>query len=208
VIVYVDGYNVYHGLCDKQWRRYLWLDYRRLFERELRSEQTLVAVNYFTALGRKQSPESTERQQQYLAALEAHGGVNVIPAGKFKMRPWRCEACGHTRQRPQEKMTDVAIAVQLTADAHADAFDTAWLMCADADLIPAVRYVAATFPDKVLVVLPPRGRRSDDLIAAVGRKRDIGRSRHAQAQLPDVVLAADGKLLRRPAEWGPATIST
>jgi len=25
-IVCIDGFNLYFGLCDKGWRRYLWLD--------------------------------------------------------------------------------------------------------------------------------------------------------------------------------------
>ena len=103
--------------------------------------------------------------------------------------------------RPQEKMTDVAIAVQLVADAYADIFDTAWLMSADADLVPAVEFIADSFPNKLLVALPPRGRRSDHLIDAIGRKRDISRARHSQAQLPEEVIGDNGVVLRRPSEW-------
>ena len=44
VLVYVDGFNLYHGLRDKGWRRYYWLDARRLAERLLLADQTLVAV--------------------------------------------------------------------------------------------------------------------------------------------------------------------
>ena len=28
VNVYIDGYNLYYGLKSKEWRRYLWLDFR------------------------------------------------------------------------------------------------------------------------------------------------------------------------------------
>lgn len=200
VAVYVDGYNLYYGLNAKGWKRFLWLDLRQLFENEMGPGQVLTGVNYFTSLGRRQSAESTKRHKLYLAAIDATGGV-AITLGKFETRPWRCGSCGTTHKRPQEKMTDVAFAVQLVADAHADAFDTAWLMCADADLIPAVTYMRSAFPEKVLVALPPRGRRSDELINEVGRKRDISRARHARAQLPDEVIDATGAVLRRPTEW-------
>ena len=47
--VYVDGLNLYHGLKSRGWRRYYWLNLRRLAERLLRPGQSLVAVKYFTA---------------------------------------------------------------------------------------------------------------------------------------------------------------
>lgn len=201
VAVYVDGYNVYYGLQHKGWRHLLWLDFRKLFEREMKSSQDLVAVNYFTALGRRQSEGSTERQRIYLAALEASGGVDVHIAGRFETRPWRCAKCRHSHKRPQEKMTDVAIAVRLVADAHTDIFDTVWLMSADADLVPAVEYITTAFPEKMIVSLPPRGRRSDHLIQASHAKRDISKSRHLNAQLPDEIEVDGGDILRRPIDW-------
>lgn len=202
VAVYVDGYNVYYGLeKGKGWRHLLWLDFRSLFEREMRPNQELVAVNYFTALGRRQSDASTKRQNIYLAALEASGGVDVHRSGRFENRRWKCSECGHSHKRPQEKMTDVALAVRLVADAHAGVFDTAWLMSADADFVPAVEYLSTTFPEKTIVTLPPRGRRSNHLIRASHAKRDISKARHSKAQLPDEVVAGDGTVLRRPEEW-------
>lgn len=200
-MVYVDGYNVYHGLRHKDWKRYLWLDYRRLFELELGPNQRLAGVKYFTATNRQQSHGSTARQQLYLRALEISGGVDIRPVGRFKTRPWKCKKCGKKHPRPQEKRTDVAIAVEIVHDAHSDAFDTAWLMCADADLVPAVEHVKKVAPDKVVVVLPPRGRRSDDLIKSAHAKRDIRRSRFSAAQFPDTVDDPDGGTLERPPEW-------
>ena len=41
--------NLYHGLKSKGWRRYYWLDLRRLVENLLRPGQRLVMVRYFTA---------------------------------------------------------------------------------------------------------------------------------------------------------------
>ena len=49
VAVYVDGFNLYYGLRSKGWRRYYWLDLRRLSEQFLRPGQRLVMVRYFTA---------------------------------------------------------------------------------------------------------------------------------------------------------------
>jgi hypothetical protein len=61
VAVYVDGRNLYYGLKSRGWRRYYWLDLRRLAENLLRPSQRLTAVRYFTARFEPQAddPNST-----------------------------------------------------------------------------------------------------------------------------------------------------
>ena len=82
-----------------------------------------------------------------------------------------------------------------------------YLGSVDGDPVPAVHYLRETFPEKVLVGVPPRGRRSDELLDAIGRKRELSRSRYAAAQLPDRVTSGDGTEFVRPEEWsnGDAT---
>ena len=41
VTVYIDGFNLYYGLREKGWRRYYWLNLRRLSENILDPHQTL-----------------------------------------------------------------------------------------------------------------------------------------------------------------------
>src|SRR3989304_4835741 len=74
VIVYIDGFNLYFGICDKGWRRYLWLDLPALATRLLTPGQQLVATKYFTARVRA-DPGKIRRQSTYLQALEARGGL-------------------------------------------------------------------------------------------------------------------------------------
>ena len=200
VIVYIDGYNVYHGLNSKGWRRLLWLDFSQLFAREMKPSQRLVAVKYFTATNRKQSKGATARQENYLRVLEA-AGVDVRSEGGFRRRSWKCSLCEEWTERPQEKRTDVSIAIEMVHDAHHDHCDTFWLMCADEDLIPAVSYVKQHHSDKVVVIVSPRGRRSLELILSADAKRDVSRARLAAAQFPEDVTVASGEQLRRPPEW-------
>ena len=72
VIVYIDGFNLYYGLRSRGWRRYLWLDLRRLSENLLRPAQQLEAVRYFTAQISAEShdPDRPRRQGLYLEALQ------------------------------------------------------------------------------------------------------------------------------------------
>ena len=65
VICYIDGFNLYHGLRSKGWRKYYWLDLWALAERFLKRGQTLVEVVYCTTLikddppGQQRPPFST-----------------------------------------------------------------------------------------------------------------------------------------------------
>lgn len=201
VIAYVDGYNLYHGLRDKGWQRFYWLDIHALLSSEIRDGQELTAVRYFTASGRRQSDGAHLRQKTYLQALRSLGTIDVRQIGKFEKRPWRCAKCGANLKRDQEKQTDVAMATAIIADAHADDYDCAWVMTADSDLVPAIEHVRTQFPEKVVIIVSPRGRRSDELIGAATGKRDISQSRFGRAQLPDEIVLSSGKTLKRPAEW-------
>ena len=48
LIVYVDGFNLYHGLHETAQCRWLWLDLVAL-AKKLRPRSQLVALRYFTA---------------------------------------------------------------------------------------------------------------------------------------------------------------
>lgn len=70
VIVYIDGFNLYHGLKDKYGRKFLWLDLEALCLRLLQPDQDLVEIKYFTAAVRNHPP-ALRRQQKFWNALEA-----------------------------------------------------------------------------------------------------------------------------------------
>lgn len=192
---YIDGFNVYHGLRHKKFQRFYWLDYRALAESLVRPDQVLVHVKYFTSRVTKPQ-ESRKRQSTYLDALEATGGLEIVE-GVYQHRPMRCPACGHGWKRPTEKMTDVNIATHLATDALRDVIDVAFLVCADADLIPAVR--VAKEEGKSVVVISPRGRTSDELVREANAHLHFNSSTLGRCQLPDVVEAEVP--LHRPPTW-------
>lgn len=98
-------------------------------------DQQLGAVRYFTA--HIPGPDDALRRQvNYLKALEARGGVDIV-LGRMERRPFRCTACGHNWKKPQEKESDVNLAVALLSDAYEGRVDEAWIVCADSDLIPS-----------------------------------------------------------------------
>ncbi len=193
---YIDGFNVYHGLLDKGFHRFYWLNYRALASTFLRSGQVLVHVKYFTSRATK-PPASQKRQSTYLDALQVIGGIEVIE-GVYQQRPVKCPSCSHGWRRPTEKMTDVNIATHLVADAIRDTIDVAVLLCADADLIPAVRLVKGE--GKEVIIVSPRGRTSDELVREGDAHLHISNSKLGRCQLPEVV-SGGAVPLHRPEAW-------
>lgn len=191
VAVYIDGFNLFYGLRSKGWRRYYWLDLRRLAERLLRPDQILVAVRYFTArvLPEADDPGKPLRQKTYLDALATLPGLSTH-FGYFAPR----SSGGF-----EEKMTDVNVAVELLHDAHTDLFDTAILVSGDSDLTSAVKAVQERYGKRVIVAFPP-GRRSSVLRGAAQGHVAIGRQQVRDSQLPDRIETSDA-VLTRPEEW-------
>ena len=202
VIAYIDGFNLYYGLRATGWRRYYWLDLRRLAENLLRPGQTLAAVRYFSARVQQEpaDPDKPSRQQAYLDALETLPDLRVH-YGYFLPKRRSCAACGAQWTTYEEKMTDVNIAVELLGDAQDDAFDTAIIVSADSDLAGPMRKIRQRHPRKTVVIAFPPKRRSFRLMEDAAATFPIGRKTLSDSQFPDSVVKADGHAAIRPASW-------
>jgi len=137
VIVYVDGFNLYFGLRSKGWKRYYWLNIQKIAQNLLKPDQNLIRTKYFTSRVTK-PPDKAARQNTYIEALQTLSELD-IHFGHYLSNSIECKRCGHIFTRPNEKMTDVNIAVELLTDAFQDEFDRAILISADSDLVATVR---------------------------------------------------------------------
>ena len=202
VSVYIDGFNLYYGLRSKGWRRYYWLDLRKLSENLLRRDQRLISVRYFTApvLPRWDNPGQQDRQRTYLQALATLPGL-CIHQGYFLIKGYTCPSCGANQQTFEEKMTDVNIAVELLGDAQDDVFDTAIIISGDSDLSGTVNAVRRRYPNKRVIVAFPPNRVSKQLRQVSNASFTIGRRRFSASLLPEQVQTADGYVITKPAEW-------
>ena len=198
VIVYVDGFNLYHALSDLNDNRLKWLDLWSLSQSLIRDYQTLEAVKYFSAYA-TWMPGRMKRHQIYVAALEAQGVTPVL--GRFKMKFVRCQAnCRQQYVTHEEKETDVNIGVHLMADALRDRFDTALVVSADTDIAAAISHTLIEAPEKKILVAAPPGR--------FGRAREmepafeITKGKIRGNLLPDTVQLSDGKIINKPTQYG------
>lgn len=199
VIAYVDGFNLYFGLKSKSWRRYYWLNIQMLAQNLLKANQRLLLTKYFTA--RVAGPPAKEkRQSTYIEALETLSEFQIF-YGKYQLNPRQCSHCGFQDEVPNEKMTDVNIAVEILKDAYQDEFDVALLISADSDLVPPVKTVRELFPNKRVVVASPPGRYSIGLVKSANKSFVISRRNTAKSLLPEEIEKADGYILRCPPLW-------
>ena len=199
VITYVDGFNLYFGLKSKKWQRYYWLNLSLLAINLMKPYQKHVSVKYFTSRI-VQPPPKHQRQLAYLEALETLPDLSFF-YGKYQHNPHSCPNCGYIETIPNEKMTDVNIAVELLADAYQDKYDTALLISADSDLTAPIEKVRQLFPQKKVVCAFPPDRSSKQLKQVSSAYFTIGRMVLATSQFADQVFSKSGYPLPRPATW-------
>ncbi len=199
VIAYVDGYNLYHGLRAKGWKRFYWLNIPALAQLLLKPDQQLIATKYFTTVV-KRPDDKRRRQSVYLEALQTLPDFRIF-FGQFLEDTVVCRNCGHTYITHHEKMTDVNIAVEMLADVYQDSFDLALLVSADSDLVGPVKTVRRLFPAKRVIVAFPPDRFSYALKQAANAALHIGHNELSKSLFPDTITKATGVILRRPVEW-------
>ena len=202
VAVYVDGLNLYYGLKSRGWRRYYWLDLRRMAEGLLLPDQRLAMVRYFTARFQPSAfdPYRHIRQDTYLKALETLPNL-TIQYGHHLPKTGNCLRCGASWTTFEEKMTDVNIAVAMLRDAQYNVFDTAIVISADSDLTAPIDTILQGYPGKRVVVAFPPYRHSKDLEDHATAFVKLGRRTIARSQFPAQVNDANGYPLHRPARW-------
>jgi len=155
-------------------------------------------VYYFTAFA-SWSPEKVSRHQAYINALE---DMNVkVVLGEFKRKTKRCNNCKLNFVTYEEKQTDVNIAVTLFRLAVEDKYDKVIIISGDTDILPAIRLVQSTFPEKKVGVIVPIGRESNSLRATADFRYKMRESHLEQAQFADRHVLKNGKAITRPQGW-------
>lgn len=130
--------------------------------------------------------------------------VEVV-LGKFKRRHRKCKVCGQIYKSHEEKQTDVNIAIRLFRGAMDNVFDTAMIVTADGDLIPAIEAVKKSFPSKKIGLIVPIGRWdiTDELRNICDFSREMKPKDLRDSQFPDTIVVdpTKGTILHRPPNW-------
>lgn len=203
-IVYVDGFNFYYGAV--RGTPHKWLDMEKCFLR-LRPDDDIRRIWYFTAMveGSKGS-----RQKTYLRALATTPLIQIM-LGKFKIKQVKCGVIGCTYPGsrifdiPEEKRTDVNIALQMLDDANHDRADQFIIVSGDSDLVPALEMVKSQWPMKRLVVYVPsrhplRGA-AVELRNAADKHKTFPQALLKVSQFPAELSDGRGGMIYKPVEW-------
>ena len=198
VIVYIDGFNLYHAIDDLGQSHLKWLNLRALAESLLRTGEQVKLVRYFSAFA-TWKPDAYARHRDYVAALKAHGIETNMASFKKKSRG--CFNCGAKWLAHEEKETDVNIAVQMVADALTGEADRFILISADTDLAPPIRTIAQLAPQcEVFVATPPKRFNN---CKALKPALELTPGRLAKCLLPEQVQISATRTVLRPQSYAP-----
>lgn len=201
VLFLIDGFNVYHApQKQKKYHRYKWLDYLALSKCFVTRKDTITDVILFTAY----HPSDRGKKQLHMALVRALKSKKIkIVFGKFKLRDRFCPLCKRHFRIPEEKHTDVNIAVHLFQAAINDSCDTIMLVSGDSDLVPAVRAVKVSFPNKRIGLIVPIGRSSKELQGYCDFRMKMKEKHLESSQFPGTVVldTATQTTVTRPTSW-------
>lgn len=206
-MIYVDGFNLYFGILQGT-PDLKWLNLESFMD-FLRPDEEVVGVRYFTALvdPQKHLSVSRDRQKRYLLALESCSRIKVV-RGNYQMREVSCRArCRDRYEVPEEKKTDVGIAVHMISDAIDGLMDRIVLVSGDSDLEPAVEWIRKRHPGiKITVYIPqdpgdPKQRRNDTYRSMGVDAKPLPTTDIHRLQFPHKVDLGSGRSVERPNEW-------
>lgn len=205
VIFYFDGFNFYNGLKEKssqvpQWKNYYWIDFMKLCN-QFMPDSEVVAVKYFTA-----PPSDNGQRSRQSALFSANKLLNpgkFLPInGNYQSKTIECKKCKKTFEHPEEKRTDVNIAVSMLLDCFQDEVDTLVLVSADSDQVPTIKAIKTNFPQKNIKVYFPPNRSSAELLRELQHVifLENNEDKFKAAVMPGSV-ELDNKKYTRPPQW-------
>jgi uncharacterized LabA/DUF88 family protein len=200
--VFIDGYNLYHGIVDANLRPWLWVDLCKLAYEVTPKSVRIDQVNYYTAHSKKQEGNSRTNQRLFISAQNIcnPSGFRLVP-GFMQGEKRRCGAdCRKHYDCWAEKRTDVNLALDMAFGAAAGDFQLAVLISGDADQVETVKRTKAAGAN-VLAVFPPE--RHSNHLKDVADKSFVMKVEHLRAaQMDDALTKPDGSKVERPTAWG------
>ena len=205
----IDGFNLYHSLCDAErdigdGSSTKWLDINSLCSSYIHlfgKTAVLSEIHYFSALAKHldaSKPEVTKRHGDFIKCLDATGVLTQL--NRFKKKTLRCHSCKQKFNKYEEKETDVAIAVKLLELFVEDTCDIVSLVTGDTDLAPAVRTANRLFPNKKIIFAFPY-RRKNQQLAKLAPSFEIKKQQYVKYQFADPYILPDGSLVQKPSKW-------
>lgn len=223
-IVYVDGFNFYHGRVKGT--DFKWLDLWKLFNDHLlpasNQDFNLLSIKYFTAEIKanfaSKGAAAHSAQQSYHRALEHIYGDRIeIIKGFYSSRidsvmahvegqnPSKHNRCKVWKL--EEKQTDVRMALHAYHDALTGNCDQVVICSNDSDMVPPIEMIKTHSSQTRVGVIIPRKQNSARVISSISEMADwkleyVSDAAMEASLLPDSISTGK-KPIRRPAHWFP-----
>jgi uncharacterized LabA/DUF88 family protein len=194
----VDGFNLYYSLNVPHLNKYKWLDIKALCRSFLRHDEVISSVKYFTAYNFSKV-EKQQRHFYYNQALKSTG-IEII-LGRYKIKSRYCSICGTDTPQPEEKETDVNLALHLLVGAMTKSCDKSIIITGDSDFVPAIKMVKKHFPSHRVGVIIPIGRFAVELENVPHFSDRLTVERLRNAQFSDNLKISEFVVLTRPPSW-------
>jgi uncharacterized LabA/DUF88 family protein len=198
-------FNLYHALdrTDSRsdphaFRRYKWLNLWKFSSLFVGPRDSLERVLLFTAFV-TWDPQKVARHMLLIRANE-NAGVSVV-YGEFKRKDKKCRLCHKLFQTFEEKQTDVNIALELFRLAYLGQYDRAVIISGDTDLIPAIKAVRSTFPQKQIGVMIPIGKSSEDILKQADFRFKMKESHLISSRFENTLRFPDNSTIECPLSW-------
>ncbi len=209
VVFYFDGFNFYHGFksytsINGDWKDYYWLDFAKFCSKFVfaHDNQVLHKIKYFTA-----PPKNIQKRSKQSALFSANKIINgdlfEVINGHYADKFINCYAtCKEQFVVPEEKCTDVNLALAMINDCIEGNVDIITLITADSDQVSTIKYIKNKFPNiKIRVYFPP-DRKSNEIRALMGTVvfLENHEEKFKNAKMPGKVIG-ETKTYTRPEDW-------
>jgi hypothetical protein len=209
VVFYFDGFNFYHGFksytsIKNDWKNYYWLDFGKFCSQFVfaHDNQILYKIKYFTA-----PPKNLRKRSKQSALFGANKIINKnkfdVINGHYSDKFINCNAtCKEQFIVPEEKCTDVNLALAMINDCLEGNVDIITLITADSDQVSTIKYIKNKFPKiKIRVYFPP-DRKSNEIRGLMGNVvfLENHEDKFKNAKLTRIVTDGE-KTYTRPEDW-------
>lgn len=209
VVFYFDGFNFYHGFksytrSHPDWKNYFWIDFVKLCTQFVfaHDNQILHKVKYFTAPPINKLKKS-KQSALFGANKITNGSIFEVVNGHYADKFIDCQAtCKENFKVPEEKCTDVNIALNMIGDCINNDVDIIVLITADSDQVSTIKFINQKFPHiKTKLYFPP-DRKSNELKSlfktVVYLENHEDKFKNAKMQFE---VKNETKTYTRPSDW-------
>lgn len=216
VVVFIDGFNLYHAVQNNFSPRYKWCNLRKLVTQFIDVETDVIKQIYFFTAYCTWDKGKLKRHKDYVKILREYCGVYSVfgkyrrvkrgfsrPMPIFKIVPRFLKPLIQklTYLTYEEKETDVNMALKIVELGFLNQYDHAIILSGDSDLIGAIKTIRRNFPDKKFTNLLPIKAKGWILQKASDNRHQIEASHFHNALLPDEITLRSGEIIQMPEKY-------